>query len=368
MKIPFVDVRWQYRELKREINSGVREVFGASNFILGEQTGTFEKEFAAYLGVKHFVGTACGSDALTLALRALGVGPGDEVITVANTFISTVLPIVYLGAKPVLVDASARDYQIEPGQVKKAITAKTKVIIPVHLFGIPAPLPEIKQLAAKRGIKILEDACQAHGAAIGTKKCGSFGDLAAFSFYPGKNLGAAGDAGGIATNDSRLDNQLRAMRNIGQFQKNHHDIIGYNSRLDTIQAQVLRVKLKKLDAWNRLRRHTAEIYKKNLAGLPVVLPPDLPKAYLPNFHLYVIRCQRRDELAKFLADHDISTGIHYPVPVHLQPAMAHLKYRKGSFPVSERMAGEMISLPMYAGMTAGQARYVCAAVRRFFAK
>jgi dTDP-4-amino-4,6-dideoxygalactose transaminase len=368
MKIPFVDVKRQYRQLKGEINSGIREIFTDSNFILGDQVSAFEKEFAGYLGVKHCIGVACGSDALTLSLKALGVGRGDEVITVANTFISTVLPIVYLGAKPVLVDTSTDNYQIDPKAVKKAITAKTRAIIPVHLFGIPAPMPEIKRIAVKYGIPVVEDACQAHGSAIGDKKCGSFGKLAAFSFYPGKNLGAAGDGGAIVTGDARLEAVLRAMRNIGQFKKNHHDIVGYNSRLDTIQAQVLRIKLKKLDAWNRQRRETARIYRQYLDGLPVVLPPDLPAGNTPNYHLYVIRAKRRDELADYLAGRGISTGIHYPIPVHLQPALSFLKYHKGSFPVSEMLAGEIISLPMYAGMTGKQVKYVCREIGRFFKK
>lgn len=368
MKVPFVDLTKQHKLLKREINSGLSEVFDKSNFILGKQVSDFENQFSFYLGSKYCTGVASGSDALLLALRIMGVGPGDEVVTVANTFIATILPIIYLGAKPVLVDAAINNYQIDTDLLEKAITKKTKVIIPVHLYGIPAPMPEILKIAKKYGILVLEDACQAHGSAIKGKKCGTFGDMGAFSFYPGKNLGAVGDGGAVVTKNAKWARTLKAMRNIGQFEKYHHEIVGYNSRLDTIQAAVLSIKLKHLERWNSRRREIAGMYNARLKGISGITLPAEESGKLVNYHLYVIRTNKRDGLVEYLSKKGVVTGIHYPIPVHLQPALNFLNYKKGDFPVSEKIAAEVLSLPMFPDMTNIQVKYVVSMINNYFEK
>lgn len=365
-KIPLVDLEKQYKSLKSDILPGVVKVLSKGNFILGEEVGDFENSFAKYCGVKYCIGVASGTDALLLSLRALGIGPGDEVITQANTFIATVLPIIYLGAKPVLVDINPDTYQMDIRGLEKAITRKTKVIIPVHLFGMPAPMPEIIKIAKRHKLYVLEDACQAHGSLINGKPCGSFGDIAAFSFYPGKNLGAAGDGGAVVTNNKNLAAKVRILRDVGQTQKYKHDFIGYNSRLDTLQAAILSVKLKYLDNWNKRRNEISLLYRKFLSNVPVVMPPEPPNGYKTNYHLFVIRTKRRDALMEFLKRSNIFCGIHYPIPVHLQKAMNFLGHKKGDFPISEKYAKEILSLPMHPYLTKDEVEFISGRIKMFF--
>lgn len=364
MKIPLVDLRRQYPKIKQDIDKAVTRVLKDGNFILGNQVEEFEAEFAKYCQRKYCIGVASGSDALLLSLRALGIKGGDEVITPANTFISTVFPIMYLGAKPVFVDIKD-NYQIDPKKIEEAISAKTKVILPVHLFGIPAPMDEILKIAKKYKLFVLEDAAQAHGASVNSKKCGSFGDLAAFSFYPGKNLGAGGDAGAIVTNNKKLSDMIRKMRNIGQSKKYIHQIVGYNSRLDTIQAAILLVKLKELDSWNKKRNQVANLYNKLLANLPIKLPPKLEVKYFANYHLYVIRTKKRDQLMDYLKGQGIYCGIHYPLPVHLQESTKQLNYRRGDFPITEQFAKEILSLPIFPELSEKEVKYISSKIRKF---
>lgn len=368
MKIPLVDLSRQYKTIEMETNKMVQETFARGDFILGENVEKFERAFASYLGVKYCIGVASGTDALLLSLRALGIGVGDEVITTTFTFISTVLPIIYLGAKPVLVDIDVDTYQIDTSKLEEAITQKTKAIIPVHLYGIPAPILKIKEIAQKKKLYVLEDSCQAHGSEISGKKCGSFGDLSAFSFYPSKSLGSAGDGGAVVTSNKKLANNIRAMANVGQFEKYKHDLLGYNSRLDSIHAGVLLIKLKRLAKWNAQRRNLARLYDKFLSNLPVVLPPKPANGVLPNYFVYVIRTANRDGLLEFLTKFGITCAIYYPVPVHLQKALKQLGYRRGDFKVAEKTAQEVLSLPIYPELKELEVRYICSKIREFFKK
>lgn len=366
MNIPLVDLKRQYKSIRGEINTAVLSVLKEANFILGNQVGLFEKEFAKFCDSNYCAGVASGSDAIFLSLKALDIKENDEVITVANTFISTVFPILMLGATPILVDINPETYQIDVDLLEKAISKKTKAILAVHLYGIPAPMEEIMKLAKKYNLKVIEDACQAHGSSINGKRCGSFGDLAAFSFYPGKNLGAAGDGGAIVTNNKNLYEKILVMRNIGQAQKYKHDIFGLNSRLDTIQAAILLVKLRHLNSWNEKRRKLALSYDKYLSNLPVVLPPKATKEHLGNFHLYVIRSSKRDELIKFLNIKGVSVGIHYPIPLHLQKSLLSLGYKKGDFPITEEYASQILSLPIFPELTIKEIRMICKLIEEFF--
>ncbi|MBI3397182.1 DegT/DnrJ/EryC1/StrS family aminotransferase [Candidatus Woesebacteria bacterium] len=365
-KIPLVDLSRQYKEIKKELNPKVLEILAKGNFILGEEVSEFENEFAKYCGIKYAVGVASGRDALLLSLKVLGIGPGDEVITQANTFIATIFPIIELGATPVLVEIDAKTNQIDVNLLEKAITMRTKVILPVHLYGIPAQMDKIISVARKHRLYVLEDACQAHGSAFKGKKCGSFGDLAAFSFYPGKNLGAAGDGGMITTNNKKYYEKLKAMRHVGQSKKYVHSLFGYNSRLDTLNAAVLSVKLKHLNKWNQQRRENALLYSKYLSDVPVEIPADMGKDYLVNYHLYVIRTKKRDELIEFLKQNNVDTGIHYPIPMHLQTAVRDLNYKRGDFPITEKYSKEMISLPMFPQLTKKEIRYISDLIHTFF--
>ena len=367
MKIPLIDLPRQYKGIKKETITIIDDAFSQGNFILGEKVEKFENEFARYCGVKYCIGVASGTDALLLSLKALGVGLGDEVITVAFTFVGTALPIVYLGAKPVLVDIDPDTYQIDVEKLKKAITKKTKVIIPVHLFGIPARISEINKIAKEKNIHVLEDACQACGTVYEGKKCGSFGDVSAFSFYPSKILGASGDGGAIVTNKKRLAQQIRAMRNVGQFQKYKHDLVGYNSRLDAIQAGILSIKLRKMGNWILARRKVAQLYNKMLSPLPVVLPPEVEGA-LQNHVIYTIKTKKRDDLAEFLNKSGVGCAIYYPIPLHLQKALKFLGYKKGNFPVSEQVSCEVLSLPIYPELKESEVKYICLKIQEFFKK
>ena len=371
MNVPFVDLRAQYKSLASEVQRAISAVLERGDFILGKEVDLFEEEFAAYCGVKHAVGVDSGTSALELALRAYGIGPGDEVITAANTFIATALAVSYTKATPVLVDVDPQTYTIDLSLLESAITDRARAIVPVHLYGHPVDMDPIMEIARKYGLVVIEDACQAHGAKYRGKRVGSLGHAAAFSFYPAKNLGAYGDGGMVVTNDERVAESLQLLRNYGQREKYHHVSRGYNRRLDTLQAAVLRVKLKHLDEWNAARRRHAQLYDELLAHSPVVVPAEADYAE-SVYHLYVIRVEacpersrrNRDELRAYLQDKGIATGIHYPIPIHLQPAYRDLGYEKGSFPVTEEYAEQILSLPMYAELTPDSIEYVTEAISR----
>jgi dTDP-4-amino-4,6-dideoxygalactose transaminase len=347
INVPFVDLKTQHQSISDEIDSAIADILNNTSFILGEAVRTFEKDFAQYCGVQYAIGVDSGTSAIELALRAYDIGAGDEVITVANTFIATALAISYTGAIPVLIDIDPQTYNMDIGTLEKAITKRTKAIIPVHLYGQPADMDPILEIAQQHELIVIEDACQAHGAKYKGKRVGSLGHAAAFSFYPAKNLGAYGDGGMVITNDEAVASLIQKFRDYGQSEKYHHVIKGYNRRLDALQAAVLRVKLKYLDKWNAARRRHAKQYSELLDQSWVILPWEADYAE-SVYHLYVIRVKNRDDLRKYLHDKGVSTGIHYPVPIHLQPAYWDLGYEKGSFPITEEYANQILSLPMYA--------------------
>ena len=322
---------------------------GAS--ILGRELEDFEREFAAYCGSRHAIGVGSGLDALTLALQARGIGPGDEVITAANTFIATALAVSRVGATPVLADCDERDFNLDPDAMEKAITPRTRAVIPVHLYGQLASIDAILDVARRRHLFVLEDAAQAHGAAKEGRHAGSFGDAGAYSFYPAKNLGAFGDGGLVVTDDDRLAAHIRMLRDYGQRKKYQHEVVGTNSRLDTLQAAVLRVKLPALDRRNEARRAAADGYRRRLSRLPLVLPRPPEERSRHVYHLYVVRVASRDQVQQRLAAAGIRTGIHYPQPIHFQEAYRHLGVGPGTYPVAERLAGEVLSLPMFPSLT-----------------
>lgn len=363
--IRLVDFSRQNKFLKKQLKEAIFRIIDDQAYILGHDVELFEREFAAYCGTSQAVGVASGFDAILLSLRALKVGGGDEVITTANTFISTVLPILHLGAKPILVDADRTTLSIDVSLVEKHISPRTRVIIPVHLFGLPVDMNALLSLAKKYNLFIIEDACQAHGALYKGRAVGSLGDIGCFSFYPSKNLGAFGDGGAVITNNKNLSDTIRMLRNVGQKEKNVHEIIGYNSRLDTIQAAILRTKLPHLQGWIQRRRGIASYYTSQLQGLPIVLPNE-PNYALASYHLYVIRTKYRDQLERYLQHNNIACGIHYPTPIHLQPCMRTLGYRKGDFPVSEESAQDMLSLPLYPELTQREAHTIILYIRKFF--
>ena len=364
MIIPLVDLKRQFNSIEKEIAEAMARVFEDSTFILGKEVEMFEQEFARYVGVKFAIGVGSGTDALHLALRAIGVGPGDEVITAPNSFIATALAISYAGAKPVFVDIDPETHNIEPSKIEEAITNRTKAIIPIHLYGHPADIGTIVDIARTFQIKVIEDACQAHGAEFRSKKVGSIGDIGCFSFYPAKNLGAYGDGGMVVTNNTDVVDKLRMLRNCGERKKYHHDIKGINSRLDNIQAAILRVKLRKLDKWNDNRRTAAQMYNELLDNLNVIIPSE--KANVKHvYHLYVIHVSRRDELLNYLKSKGIYASIHYPIPIHLQKAYLDLNHTVGAFPVSEGYSKEIISLPMFPELSAEHIEYITSQIRSF---
>jgi len=343
--IPFLDLRAAYLELKEEIDTAVARVMGSGWYILGEEVEAFEAEYAAYCDAKYAVGVGNGLDALRLALLAMEVGPGDEVIVPSNTYIATWLAVSQCGATPVPVEPDPATYNIDPQRIEAAITSRTKVILPVHLYGQPADLDPILALARRHGLRVLEDAAQAHGACYKGKRIGAHGDAVAWSFYPGKNLGAMGDAGAVTTNDPDLADRIRLLRNYGSQVKYVNEVRGWNSRLDPIQAAVLRVKLKYLDEWNKRRAAIADFYHRLLYNKEIILP-HTPQWAQPVWHLFVVRHACRDDFQKRLAKEGIQTLIHYPIPPHLQQAYENLGFPPGSFPISERLAHEVISLPI----------------------
>ena len=357
MKVPFLDLQAQYHALKPEIDRAMQEVLDTSSYILGPAVEEFERAFASYCGTSHCIGLNSGTAALALLLQANDIGPGDEVILPANTFFATAEAVSEIGAIPVLVDCDVDTAQIDPHLAEAAITPRTKAIIAVHLYGQPADMDTLHTVAREHALLLFEDACQAHGALYHGKKTGSLGDGAAFSFYPGKNLGAYGDAGAVTTNDATVAERIRMLRDHGSRQKYHHECIGWNERMDGLQGAVLAVKLPHLDTWNAARRTHAHLYQELLpAGIRTFDPlPDTSSAH----HLLVIRTPNRVALQQALKDADVATGIHYPVPIHLQPAFASRGWKKGDFPIAETLANEILSLPMYAELTEEQIRYVC---------
>ncbi|MFC1453213.1 DegT/DnrJ/EryC1/StrS family aminotransferase [Verrucomicrobiota bacterium] len=366
MKVPFVDLQTQFKGLRGEILPGIERVMEQADFILGDDVEAFEREFAAFCGAGECVGVASGCDALLFAIKACGLGPGDEIIVPANTFIATVLAVTAAGATPVLVDCLDEYWTIDPEEVRRAVTDRTGAVIPVHLYGQAADMDSILAIAREHDLRVIEDAAQAHGAEYHDKACGSIGDAGCFSFYPGKNLGAYGDAGAVVTGRADLAEQVRMLRNYGQREKYDHRVAGWNSRLDTLQAVVLRAKLGRLNEWNEARRRHAALYRERLADLPVALPGEAP-GNRHVYHLFVITCPERDALSAFLKERDIACGIHYPVPVHLQEAYASLGQGRGVFPRTENLARQALSLPMFPELTPEQIEYVSDAVCSFFA-
>lgn len=365
-KIPLVDLVRQYRSIKTKIDEAISGVLESGSFILGKNVRKFEQEFAAYLGVKHAVGVNSGTDALLIALKALGINPGDEVITVSYTFISTVYAIIHSGARPALVDIDPVTYTINAKQVLSAVSDKTKAIIPVHMYGQPADMDTIVDIAERQGLWTVEDAAQAHGAEYKGRKAGSIGHVACFSFYPSKNLGAFGDGGMIVTNDEELANKARMLREYGCKSKYHYGVVGYNSRLDELQAAILRIKFKHFDIWNEKRRKNAKLYNDLLSKVPSVVTPieDADRKHV--YHLYVIRGKDRDGLRSFLASEGIATGIHYPVPIHLSEAYRRLGYDSSDLQFTQKYAGQVLSLPMFPELTEDEINYVCIHIRRFY--
>jgi dTDP-4-amino-4,6-dideoxygalactose transaminase len=366
MNIPLVDLKAQYLTIKSEIDAALQDVINNTAFILGKAVSNFESAFAKAHGVKHCVAVGSGTDALHAALWGAGIKSGDEVITVPFTFIATVEAISLMGAKPVFVDIDPKTYTMDPAKIERAITPKTKAILPVHLYGQAAAMDEISAIARKHNLVLIEDAAQAHLAKYRGKSVGQFGKATCFSFYPGKNLGAYGEAGGVITDDDNLALKLRQLRDHGQVEKYNHAFWGHNYRMDGFQGAVLGVKLKYLDKWTERRRQIAQSYRKQLEGVgDLVMPYEAPNMY-HVYHLFVLRTKKRVELMKFLSEKGISTGLHYPISLHMQPAYQHLGYKKGDFPVSEQAADECISLPIFAELTNEQVDYVVSMVKAFF--
>lgn len=366
MEIPFVDLRAQYRQIQGEVDPAVLAVMQRGDFVLGGAVAEFERAFADYCGVKHCVGVDSGYSALEMIVRAYDIGPGDEVITAANTFIATVLAISNAGATPVLVDCDPETYNIDVTKIEAAITPRTKAIMPVHLYGQVTDMDAILAIARKHNLYVFEDAAQASGARYKARTAGSLGHAAAFSFYPGKNLGAYGDGGAVTTNDPDVAEKVRLLRNIGQKVKYFHEIKGFNHRLDTMQAAVLGVKLPYLDGWNASRRRAAATYADLLADLPLVTPAAADDAE-HIFHLYVVRVADREALMDHLKSKGIATGLHYPIPIHLQPAYAELGYKRGDFPVTEEYAELIVSLPIFPELDDDKVAYVADAIREHMA-
>jgi dTDP-4-amino-4,6-dideoxygalactose transaminase len=367
VKVPFQDLPRQTAALRPELDPAMDAVLQHGQFILGPEVAAFEQAWAEFCGTRHAIGVGSGTDALQLVLRALGIGAGHEVITVANSFIATAEAVSYTGAKPVLVDCSLADYLIDPAAVAAAITPRTRAIIPVHLYGQPANMDALAQVAKKHGVVLVEDAAQAHGATLADgRRCGSLGAAAGFSFYPGKNLGAFGDGGAVTTSDDGLARQLKLLRNWGSVVKYHHEIQGYNSRLDTLQAAVLSVKLRHLAPWNDRRAEAAGWYRAALKDCPrVVLPAAAPWTGRHVWHLFVIRLEEgdRDAVVRELAQRGVQSVVHYPVPIHLQKAYAELGYPAGAFPQAERAARTILSLPMFPEITRDQCEFVSEQLR-----
>jgi dTDP-4-amino-4,6-dideoxygalactose transaminase len=364
--IPFVDLHRQYLPLRHQIHEAIGAILDGMQLFLGPNVRAFEREYADYLDAPDFVGIADGTTALHLALRACGVGPGDEVITVSNTFFATVEAIALAGATPVFVEVDPLSLTMDVDAAEAAITPRTRALLPVHLYGRLADMPAITSVAHRRGLRVIEDACQAHGACLEGQAAGTFGDAGCFSFYYSKNLGAYGEAGGVVTGDAEVARRLRMLRDHGSLRRYHHDAIGTNARLDEIQAAVLRIKLPHLDHWNEARRRHASLYNSLLSGTPIQLPVSSGPGHV--FHLYVIQTPDRDALRDFLNQRGIQTGIHYPVPCHLQPACSSFSGAEKRLPLTEAAAREILSLPMFPEMSDDEIGRVAGAVREFFSQ
>lgn len=361
MQIPMVDLQIQYQQLKAEIDQAIHGVLDTSYYILGPQGQAFEAAAAAYLGVKHAIGVSSGTDALHLALRAAGLGPGDEVITSPFTFIATAEAIAYVGATPVFVDIDPRTFNLDPELARQAITARTRAILPVHLFGQPADMAPLQRMCDEHGLLLIEDCAQSFGATSGGRQTGSFGALGCFSFFPSKNLGCYGDGGMVVTSDDRLAEQLRMLRNHGSKVRYHHDIIGYNSRLDELQAAILNVKLQHIDRFNRLRRQNAHYYSERLAS-PGVVPPFEDGKGVHVYHQYTLLTDRREAVQQALTQAGCASAIYYPIPLHRQNVFA-AEFSRVSLPVSESVAARCLSLPIYPELSEAQMDRVIAAIR-----
>lgn len=360
MKVPFLDLQTLHRELWPKIRPHFEQAFFDAGFVGGPHIEAFEREFATFVGTRECATVNSGTDAIRLALLALGIGSGDEVICPAHTFIATSEAISQTGARPVFVDIEPTTYTIDPAAVRQAITSRTKAIVPVHLYGQCADMDPLLELARRHNLVVLEDACQAHGASYKGRNAGTMGHAAAFSFYPGKNLGAAGEGGAVTSDDATLIRKVKMLRDHGQSKKYYHDVEGYNARMDALQAIVLRAKLPHLNAWNQARRRCAAHYHQRLAPVsPRVTLPAVAPHNVHVFHLYVILVDKRDALQQHLANAGVGTGLHYPLPLHLQKAYAHLGYREGDLPVTERVARTLLSLPMFPSLTEEQIDYVC---------
>jgi dTDP-4-amino-4,6-dideoxygalactose transaminase len=374
MQVPFLDLKAQYKQIEHEVVPMVKEAMATGAFIGGTQVACFEEEFAEFCETKFCIGVGSGTDALRFALQACGLGRGDVVVTVPNTFIATTEAISQVGATPVFVDVDHHAYNMDVRKLNYLLSSrnslsktqnKLKAIIPVHLYGQPADMDPILEIAEKHNLIVIEDSCQAHGALYKNKRAGSMGAAGCFSFYPGKNLGAFGEAGAVVTNDEEIDGKIRMLRDHGQQQKYYHDIEGYNGRLDAIQAGVLRIKLKQLQSWNQARRQHAADYNELLQGIPGIILPEEAGYAESVYHLYVILMDNRDELQKFLQGKGIFTGLHYPLPLHLQKAYVHLGYKKGDFPVAESTAARLLSLPMFPELARDQIEYVTDSIKAF---
>ena len=360
--IPLVDLKAQYAAIRDEVTAAVHGVLESGQFILGDEVAAFEREFASYAGAADAVAVNSGTSALHLALLAAGVGAGDEVITVPFTFVATVSAICYTNARPVFVDVDPAYYTMDPARLEAAITPRTKAIMPVHLYGQPADMNPILEIAARHGLTVIEDAAQAHGAEYHGRRCGSMGAVSGFSFYPGKNLGAYGEGGAVVSSDASLVKTIRMLRDWGAARKYEHVLKGFNYRMDGIQGAILRVKMKHIEAWTDARRSRARLYAHHLRDLPMELPQER-SGCRHVYHVYTVRTSDRDRLQAALLARGIHTGIHYPIPVHLQAAHADLGYARGDFPISERLAGEVLSLPLYPELTDGQVEEVAAVLR-----
>jgi dTDP-4-amino-4,6-dideoxygalactose transaminase len=367
-RIPLVDLTFQSDLIADEVGRGFQEVIATSAFIGGPAVAEFEAELAAYCGVEHSVGVANGTDAIELALRAAGIEPGDEVILPTNSFIATAEAVTRAGGRPVLVDCDPDDLLIDPAAVATSVSSSTRAVVPVHLYGRLAPMEELQAAVGDRPVAMIEDAAQAQGARRNGRGIGSWGRAAATSFYPGKNLGAYGDGGAVLTNDAAIAADVRSRRDHGRAGRHHHELVGTNSRLDTLQAVVLRAKLRHLHEWNELRTEAAARYQEMLSDFPGVTVPRLGREGEPVWHLYVVRVRDRDAVLAALHEAGIGAGVHYLVPIHLQPAFAYLGYSRGDFPVAEAAAHEILSLPLYPGITAAQQLRVCEALRSAVAR
>jgi dTDP-4-amino-4,6-dideoxygalactose transaminase len=364
MKIPFLDLKASYLELKPELDAAYHRVMESGWYILGSEVDAFECEFAEYCGVKHCVGVGNGLEALHLIICALGIGSGDEVIVPSNTYIATWLAVTYAGATPVPVEPDERTYNIDANRIEEAITTRTRAILPVHLYGQPADMDPILEIAKRHNLKVIEDAAQTHGARYKGKRTGRLGDAAGFSFYPGKNLGAFGDGGAVTTNDDVLADRIRALRNYGSRVKYHNELKGYNSRLDELQAAFLRVKLRKLDEWNGRRKRIADLYRKGLTDVPGLTLPYVPEWAVPAWHLFLVQTSERDQFQKHLADQGIQALIHYPVPPHKQGA--YLEYNAIALPITEKIHGEVLSLPMGPAMQRDEVAIIVKVIKDFY--